>query len=157
MMTTQLQAIAAVDQAFGSLPKPEHFTNYTHCEECAEHDELLRNRDRETLVIDDVGNPGWDPICFSSPEGMAFYMPCLARLALTEPMHEHDWYGEQLLFHLYSGAANNRLYEYCNAEQRAAVALLIGAMIETHSADIESFSSEDEFLRAYEIWSYGTS
>ncbi len=156
-MVTQSEAIAAVDLAFGSTPKPDHFTNYTHCEECAEHDELLRNRTRETLAIQDVGNPGWEPLCFSSPEGIAFYMPSLARLAFAEPAYGYDWYGEQLLFHLYSGGLNNELYMYCNAKQREAVAILIGAMIELKFADIESSASEDEFLRAHEIWSYGRS
>lgn len=157
MMVIQSAAISAIDQAFGSLPKPAHFTNFAHCEECAEHDELLRNRTRETLAIQDVGNPGWDPICFSSPEGIAFYMPSLARLALAEPTYGYGWYGDQLLFHLYSGAADNTLFKYCNAEQRAAIAMLIHVMIMSHVADIESTSSEDEFLRAYEIWSSGNS
>lgn len=157
MMVMQPEAIAAVDLAFGSLPKPEHFTNYTHCQECAEHDELLRSRTRETLAIQDVGNPGWEPLCFSSPEGIAFYMPSLARLAFAEPTYGYGWYGDQLLFHLYSGGLDNKLYRYCNAKQREAIAVLIGAMIECNSADIESSASEDEFLRAHEIWSHGTS
>lgn len=33
-MVTQSGAIAAVDLAFGSLPKPEHLTNFMHYEEC---------------------------------------------------------------------------------------------------------------------------
>lgn len=156
-MVTQSEAIAAVDHAFGSLPKPEHFTNFTHCEECAEHDDLLRNRTRETLTLEDVGNPGWDPMCFSSPEGMAFYMPALARLAFAETTYSFQWYGHQLLFHLYSGGLHNGLYVHCNLEQREAIATLIGAMIESSTTDIESSSSDDEFLRAHEIWSYGRS
>lgn len=156
-MVTQSEAMAAVDQAFGSLPKPEHFTNFTHCEECAEHDELLRSRTRETLAFQDVGNPGWEPMCFSSPEGVAFYLPSLARLTFAEPPYGYDWYGHQLLFHLYSGGLENKLYKYCNSAQRKAIAALIGAIIDSNFADIESSSSEDEFLRAHEIWSHGRS
>lgn len=156
-MVTQSEAIAAVDLAFGLLPKPEHFTNYKHCEECAEHNELLRGRTQETLDFEDVGNPGREPMCFSSPEGVAFYLPSLVRLAFAEPPYGYDWYGHQMLFHLYSGGLENRLYTYCNSAQRAAVAALIGAMIELNLADIESSSSEDEFLHAHEIWSHGRS
>jgi hypothetical protein len=58
------EALGILDAAFGPCPRPEHFTNDKHCEECAEHDELLRNRDRDTLTVADVGNPSWDPICF---------------------------------------------------------------------------------------------
>lgn len=154
-MVTQSEAIAAVDRAFGPLPKPEHFTNFEHCEECAEHDELLRSRTRETLGLQDVGNPGWEPMCFSSPEGVAYYLPSLARLAFVEPPYGYDWYGHQLLFHLYSGGLENGLYTYCNSAQREAIAGLIGAMIESNFSEIESTSSEDEFLRAHEIWAHG--
>ena len=156
-MVTRSEAIAAVDLAFGPLPKPEHFTNFDHCQECAEHDELLRSRTRETLTLQDVGNPGWDPMCFSSPEGLAFYLPSLARFAFDEPHYDYDWYGHQLIFHLYSGGLDNGFYAYCNSMQREAVAALIGAMIESNFAVIESSSSEDEFLRAHEIWSHGKS
>lgn len=149
------EAIAAVDEAFGSLPKPDHFTNYTHCGECAEHDELLRSRTRETLTFQDVGNPGYEPMCFSSAEGLAFYMPALARLAFAEPPYGYGWYGDQLLFHLYSGGLDNKLYTYCNTSQREAVAALISAMIESNPAEIESTGNEDEFLRAYQIWAHG--
>lgn len=155
MKVTQSEAIAAVDLAFGALSKPDHFTDYWHCEECLEHDELLRSRTRETLAIQDVANPVSDPLCFSHPEGIAFYMPSLARWVFAKPTDGYGWYGHQLLFHLYSGGLYNAFYQYCSAEQRAAMAMLIGAMIESNTSDIESTASEGEFLRAHEIWSHG--
>ncbi|WP_109124866.1 hypothetical protein [Dyella sp. C11] len=154
-MVKQAEAIAAVDEAFGLLSKPDHFTNYTHCPECADHDELLRNRTRDTLTFQDVGNPGWEPMCFSSAEGVAFYMPSLARLAFAEPPYGYDWYGLQLLFHLYNGGLENKLYTHCNLAQRAAVATLISAMIEFNPEEIELTDNQDEFLRAYQIWAHG--
>ena len=138
------------------MPKPAHFTNPGHCQECAEHDELLSSRSRETLVMQDVGNPASNPLSFSSPEGMAYYMPSLARLALAEPSHGHGWYGEQLLSILYSGAAYNVFYTYCDTAQKAAIVLLLQEMIVTHAGDIDETCSEDEFLRAHEIWSSAT-
>src|SRR5262245_43226978 len=104
-MPTDAQILTAIDAAFGAWPRPQHFTDYRHCCECAEHDELLRSRDRSTLLQADVGNAGWDPICFCSAEGIAYYFPALARFALAEPVPELDWYGWQLIFHLYYGAA----------------------------------------------------
>lgn len=58
-----------VQNAFGAEPRPEHFTTYLHCSECAEHDDLLRRRDRKNLEIKDVNNPGWDPVCYLTAEG----------------------------------------------------------------------------------------
>ena len=73
------EILSVVTQAFGECHRPEHFTNYTHCCECAEHDDLLRSRDRVTLSIADVGNAGWDPICFVTNEGFQYYLPALVR------------------------------------------------------------------------------
>lgn len=152
-MSTDAAILAEIDSAFGSVERPEHFTNFAHCEECAEHDELLRMRDRESLCLEDVGNPGWDPICFCSPTGIAYYFPALARLALAERISEQcDWYGNQLLFHLYSGFTDNAFFHYCNVAQRQAVARFVAHTIETRAPLIDRYSAADDFLRCHELW-----
>jgi hypothetical protein len=85
-MPSDREVLAAINAAFGDVPKPDHFTNYTHCEECAEHDETLRTHDRDTPLVSHVDNPGWDPLCFTSPHGKAYYMPALAKFALDPPV-----------------------------------------------------------------------
>lgn len=70
-------------ELFGETPRPEHFTNHTHCSECAEHDETLRNETLESLSYDHL-RPGWDPLCFINPEGFQYYFPALVRLALEK-------------------------------------------------------------------------
>lgn len=152
-MSTDAEVVARIDEAFGSVERPEHFTNFTHCCECAEHDALLCARDRDTLRIEDVGNPGWDPICFASPQGIAYYFPALARLALTPPDPEHGWYADQLLFHLYSGFRYNPFFQYCSPPQRAAVVNFLEHIIETRAALVDKYTSCDEFLRCHELWS----
>jgi hypothetical protein len=154
-MDAQAHVLAQIDAAFGGVERPVHFTNHTHCCECAEHDELLRARDRETLSIADVGNPGRDPICFTSPQGIAYYFPALARLALAPPDHAHGWYADQLLFHLYSGFRDNTFYQFCSATQRTAVAGLLAHIIESRTDLIESHDSTDDFLRCHELWDEG--
>jgi hypothetical protein len=76
-MPSDSEVLSRIDAAFASVRKPEHFTNYEHCEECREHDELLRTRDRQTLDLKDVGNICWQPISFSSGQGVAYYFPAL--------------------------------------------------------------------------------
>lgn len=152
-MSTDAAILAEIDATFGRVERPEHFTNFTHCEECAEHDELLRKRDRGTLGIEDVGNLGWDPICFCSPNGIAYYFPTLARLALAEQSFEqYDWYANQLLFHLYSGFTENAFFQYCGVAQRQAVAGFLAHIIETRASLIDLYASADEFLRCHELW-----
>ena len=40
------------------MPKPEHFTNYRHCCECAEHDVTLLAYDVNSIGVEQLGNPG---------------------------------------------------------------------------------------------------
>ena len=126
--------------------------NFLHCEECAEHDQLLRDRTRETLTIEDVGNVGWDPLCFSSAAGIAYYFPKLARLAISPPTDQYGWYGDQLLFHLTYGGTDNRFLQFCNAQQRRAVGQLLRHLQDSPSGRKEWFSSDDELVQARALW-----
>ncbi|AYF87014.1 hypothetical protein SA496_10100 [Pseudomonas sp. JS3066] len=150
-MPTDAQILAAIDTAFGDCRRPEHFTNFQHCCECAEHDALLCSRDRETLQHADVGNAGWDPICFCSPEGIAYYFPTLARFALAEPSPEIDWYGWQMVFHLGYGGAENALLQHCSTAQRQAVASLLAHLLDTRTELLEM--DADAALHAHGNWS----
>jgi hypothetical protein len=140
-------------RVFRKRGRPEHFTNYRHCDECAEHDDVLRARDVTSLQMEDVGNPGWDPICFISPEGFAYYLPALVRLALAEPTKERGWYVPQLLFHLCSdGRQNQRILE-CTVEERRAVVRFLKHVVETRAELADSYSCAEELCRAIEYWS----
>jgi len=152
-VTSDADILQKVQRAFAKCRRPKHFTNYTHCEECAEHDELLRSRDIYTLRIDDVGNPGWDPICFISPEGFAYYLPTLARLALAESDYAHGWYGGQFLRHLCSDGPKNKRMLVCTPEQRQVVVDLLRHILETRATLVESELHTDDLFQAIEIWS----
>lgn len=149
-MRTDTGILNEIVAAFGKVERPEHFTNYKHCEECAEHDELLRNRDCQTLNVSDVGNPGWDPICFCSAEGIAYFMPALARIALEQPINEYGWYGSQLIFHLWSGGEYNAFFNYCNAQQRKAIVSLVEYFVESRTT-LAEFDA-DEIFQVIELW-----
>jgi len=150
---TDQEVLNQIAQAFGPCHRPEHFTNYRHCCECFEHDELLRSRDRETLRAEDVGSEAWDPICFVSPEGFAYLLPALARMALSEPAPTWGWYGGQLVFHLcYDGPINVR-WQHCTGGQRRAVATLLKHILETRAELVDDTSRVDMFFAALEIWS----
>ena len=152
-MTGDAQVLARIDAAFDGVERPEHFTDFGHCCECAEHDDLLRSRDRETLAFEDVGNPGWDPLCFASAQGIAYYFPALARLALAPPVEGRGWYATQLLFHLLYESGDNRIYRYCDPAQRAAVAALLEHLAESRSSEVGAHGVEDELAACRELWS----
>ena len=132
------------------IVKPEHFTDYRHCEECAEHDETLLKSNIETIGLDELGNPGWDPICFCSEEGIKYYMPALIRLSLETLAN--DFYFGQFLFHLEYDGKNNKLLQSCSIEQRKFIADFIDHMIVNHAETIDENLCSDDVLRVSELW-----
>jgi len=130
--------------------KPSHFTDYKHCEECAEHDETLKNAEIETIGLGELGNPGWDPICFCTEEGKKYYMPSFMRLSLESI--EDEFYFGQFLFHLEYDGEKNSLIQSCSKIQRDFIASFVKYMIESFSNEIEKNGYSDEALRAYELW-----
>lgn len=142
-MQTDADLLHVIDAAFGEAQRPEHFTDYTHCEECAEHNQLLRDRDCLTLAIEDVGNICWQPVSFCSPAGLAYYMPALASLAMAPPTDEYGWYGDTLGIHL---SSNTKFRAYCTPLQRTAIADLIDHL-NTSRLTLEERQTDDQTMR----------
>jgi hypothetical protein len=151
--TTDAAVLEVVKRAFGDVQRPEHFTNYKHCDECWEHDEELAASDLDTLSINDVGNMGWNPITFATPEAFAYYMPALARLALDPMPKERDWYGYIILLELRRDGPRNDRWIYCSAAQRASVVQLIEHLYSTRTEEITTYDCDNEVMDVLEIWS----
>ena len=137
-----------------TVQRPDHFVDYRHCCECAEHDQTLLAFDVDSIGLEQLGNPGWDPLCFVSVEGLMYYLPAMIRLTVDTMDHPDRQYLDQMLFHLMHEGEDNRLVNACSIEQRKFVADFLGYLVEKYSPEIEAgpFTS-DEILRAHEIWS----
>lgn len=133
------------------VSRPEHFTDYTHCCECRDHDETLQGTDIDTIGMEELGNPGWDPICFATPEARLYYLPALIRLSL-DTMHG-DCYLAQLLFHLRWDGPDNDFFQRCNPEQRRYIARFLEYAIETYPQELDDAFCADDALAALQIWS----
>lgn len=99
----------------------------------------------------ELGNPGWDPMCFCSAEGMTYYFPALVRLSV-ETAENDEFYFAQFLFHLEYGGAENRLLSHCTGPQKEFIASFIEYMIVTFSGQIEKNMCADDALRTSELW-----
>lgn len=160
---TQDEWIQTAKRLF-ALPKPEHFTNYRHCCECAEHDETLLVHDVDSIGLEQLGNPGWDPICFSLVTGLLYYMPALVRLTLHTLEQPQVAYLDQFLFHL----QRSDLLDAANLQQRQFIVALLeylleylidqereevlGMNVRSHSvSSIENYA--DALLDGLQIWS----
>jgi hypothetical protein len=154
-MATDQKILEDVLQAFAAEPRPQYFTNYKHCDECAEHNDLLSSRDRDDLQLEDVNNAGWDPICFVTTEGFRYYMPSLVRLAL-ESAQAGDWYLPQFLFHLIGDGPQNRRVACCAETEKQSIVAFLWHILESRQELIARYEIEDDLQQALEIWSEKT-
>ena len=154
-MTDDLRILESLRTAFPDCAKPDHFTNYTHCEECLSHDEFLRSGDRESLRLEEVNNPGWDPLCFASPEGFCYYLPALVRFSLM-PSPNVAWHFPQLLFHLTHQYERNRHLKHANVEQRQSIVVFLRHIASTKKSIIESYLCTKDLELAIRLWSDGS-
>jgi hypothetical protein len=96
------------------MPKPKHFTNYYHCCECAEHDDMLLAYDVASIDVQQLGNPGWDPLCFASVTGLLYYLPALVWLTLDTIHKPQERYLDQMLFYLMRDGKDHDLVRACS-------------------------------------------
>lgn len=137
-----------------NTPKPEHFTDYRHCCECAEHDQTLLAFEVDSIGLKELGNPGWDPLCFASPEGLIYYMPAIVRLTVDTIDNVRESYLDQMLCHLIEDGPENSLVRACNKEQREFIVQFLEYLITEHGERIDAgVYASDDILRAHEIWS----
>ena len=141
--------IAKAEEVF-KINRPIHFTDYLHCEECREHDETLRNASLSSIGISELGNPGWDPLCFCTEDGIKYYFPALIRITLETI--ENDFYFEQLLFHLGYEKKDNRFKKSCSKEQLEYISSFLDHMINSYPIEIENNLSTDEALEVHQLW-----
>jgi hypothetical protein len=138
-----------------NIPQPGHFTNYRHCCECAEHDATLLAHDVDSIGLEQLGNPGWDPMCFALVGGFLYYLPALIRLTLETMEKPQERYLDQFLFHLMRDGKDNDLVRACSPEQRAFVAEFLAYLIAQYSVELDGCTYADNLLKAYEIWGVG--
>ena len=139
-------------KALFDAPKPQHFTDFSHCEECAEHDQVLLAADIDSIGLDELGNPGWDPLCFTSAEGKKYYLPALVRLCLATM--ESEFYLAQFLFHLEGSGATNEFHASCNESQCRFIADFIAYLMVNHSTEIEKNMCGDCAVQCHNIWDH---
>ncbi len=128
---TPTEAVQKVREAFRESLRPEGlFIDGTcRCEECEEHHRTLSSHDVDSITLEELGNPGWDPICFASDAAFLYYLPAMFRLAFEDD----GYYIYQLLFHLnlpHRMAAVNR-------SQAIAMRLALDAWAELHAGGVE--------------------
>lgn len=133
-----------------STSKPEHFTNFAHCEECLDHDLTLVNSDVDSIGFDELGHPSWDPICYVETEGFIYYFPAFVRLCLNN--NSEQSYISQFLFHLSYEGKNNKYTLSFSAEQRDYTLNFLKYLAETKIDTITLYGDEEMLFSTIDIW-----
>ncbi len=145
------QLINEATKVFGKVQRPEHFTNHTHCCECAEHDGTLRQYTPDTITREALGHAGWDPMTFATDTGFRYYMPALIRIALTKT--GDDYYIDQFLSQVVRDGPRNSRWEACTLAERAVVLKALRLMLEERTEEVDNWLDADRLMQAIEIWS----
>ena len=120
---------------FSKVQRPEHFTDYQHCCECAEHDDTLAAYTPDTITREALGHAGWDPMTFATDSGFRYYLPALIRMALTQS--GDDYYIDQFLSQVIRDGPRNSRWRACTGEQRAVVLEALHLLLEQRLDEIE--------------------
>ena len=143
-----------IKKIFANAQRPEHFTNRYHCEECQEHDELLRSRDVDTLSFADIGNPGWSPVPFMTAEAIRYYFPALVRVALDPNLKgSPDNYVSLLLSNL---SPLKRFALFKTEERESVLALLnhlMGSLSARYGFDVDESEELDPLIKMWSAFS----
>ncbi len=121
--------LIALREAFQDVARPEglFIQGTCLCCECQEHNATLGSHDPDSITLKELGNPGWDPICFANNQAFAYYVPAMLRLAFEDP-----YYIDQLVFHFNIPGR----VEHLTPAQAAAVLDALWYWMEFHSAHI---------------------
>jgi hypothetical protein len=120
-------AFAAIDAAFAGAARPDHFTEYTHCCECADEDAFFQGHTPESLGEELY--PETIGLAFLTKEAFDYLLPALARMLPRS--FPHYCIGD-VLFHV-----ENRLDTFSHA-QRAAIRDLLYLTYEKKKAEIDA-------------------
>ena len=143
--------ISKATEVFGKVLRPEHFTDHTHCCECAEHDEVLRKFTPDTITREALGHAGWDPITSATDTGFRYYLPALIRMALTTT--GDDYYIDQFLSQVIRDGPRNSRWLACNADERAVVLKALHTVLEERTEEVDNWLDADRLMQAIGIWS----
>jgi len=140
---TRYQIISEVQKAFGHFRRPDMFIRGTcSCEECMEHEGEMQTFNPDDLPLDQLNNPGWDPICFASNEAFGYFMPGLVKLVLD---HTDD-YVQQFIFH---SEQPDRL-AVLTPEQAQALSHVLDFLVLHESEALDNNLAVDDVYRARE-------
>jgi hypothetical protein len=153
-----------IDNAFGKAQKPEHSNLYyarydDPNDEFKQHDELLNSKNRDSLIREDLGSIGWNPVDSMTADGWRYWLPSLARISV-EPENTGR---EPFLWDLLQFFQNPQKKEFINFSQEERIAILLflkkltPIILEKFEPDIEVEFNLNPVIKQWEVFCDGDS
>lgn len=137
---------------FSVYKRPEHFTDYKHCDECEEHDNTMRSATLKTLSSEHLGCVGWAPFSFLTEEGFAYYMPKIIELAANGELNIHgEPFVIQVILQLLPTNNHDRFSRYSTSQCKAVYEALCLTSAVQHEA-INNYCYDSDMEKALEYW-----
>lgn len=138
--------------AFSSFKRPKHFTNYKHCEECAEHDETMLSCQLSNLGPNEVGQPCWSPLPFLTEKALGYVMPRLIELAVSNsPNKDGDSFIFDFLLTITPNKKHDRFASYNKDQCDCIRNALQYIYTDLHDVSVEG-CFEEELKNAIKLW-----
>jgi len=139
-------------ETFSEHKRPSHFTDYQHCPECNDHDQMMLSATLETLDSEHLGNAGWSPFSFLTVDGFSHYMPRIMELAITGKGNVHgEFFLTDFLFHLNPSEDYDRFTSYSYEQCKSILDALLYTQ-EKYKSEIEDEFSVEDMESAISYW-----
>ena len=110
MLSVKMEKDELIERAYqviSNFKRPKQCTKYNDFED-AEFNALLLSATRRSLTIEQVGTVAWSPIPSMVPVAIAYFMPRLIELAVTNAIdHDGDPFFCYFINSFYGGPAND--------------------------------------------------
>lgn len=146
---TDAEILSHFQREFGSVRRPEKFTCEDGDPECMDHDATLRSWKPGTLKLKDVTNLCYDPWTECLPQGKAYFLPAMSRLALEQLRPCDDWYAGWLGHRL---GFDSELFEFCSIAQRGVVLEFLNHLLTTRKDIAEDECCLNDLTAARDRW-----
>lgn len=138
-------------KVFSNFKKPYQCTKYTDFED-ADFNDLLLSATRRTLSVEQVGTVAWSPIPSMVPGALAYFMPRLIELAVTNAIdRDGDPFFCYFINSFHEGPDGEK-YKLFGSEQKKIMADTFNFLCQTYDERLKVEGWFDEACQAKKDW-----
>jgi hypothetical protein len=145
--------LAEAAEAFACFEKPSTYIEADLYEpERDEYEQMLGGRPREALGVTNFGTVAWGPLCYLTPEAMAYLLPRLMELAASDAKDRIDDLFMMRFINRFSNGPSGAEFSLLNATHRSVIASFLEYLAAEHGDLVRQECWEDVLAEAILNW-----